>query len=222
MSRYYRDQYGNYGETNATELPDSVVELTVEEYNEAINALIAEDEARAEAEEARKEAERQAREEAARRAAEEAARRAAEEAERQAQEAAREAARQAQIEYYTGKVSCGDLGIDSVPEEYRAEVESRLNPIVTIEERVEKLENPVRTSFSTVKYLPANTWVSVFSESVPVGSYHVVTDATSFKVYHKGVVIGESNPVFLDEEGIMSVQVIAETAGDYIVKLYKI
>lgn len=215
MSRYYRDQYGNYGETTADELPESVQELTEQEYNEAIASMIAEDEARAAEEEARKEAERQA-------AEEERQRQEQERREREAREAAERAERERLVSIYTSKVRCGDISLSDVPEEYRYEVEYRLNPSKSVEERVSELENPTQVKYTTVKRVIANTWVSALSESVDVGNYQVVTGADSFKAYCKGVVIGTENPVFVEEAGVMSIQVTAQNTGDYIVKLYKI
>lgn len=214
MKRYYRDQYGNYGETTSETLPDSVQELTEEEYQEAIASLIAEEEARAAEEEARKEAERQA-------AAEERQRQ--EEARREAEErAARERAeRERLVNMYTNQVRCGDLSLSDVPEDYRWEVKARLNPIPTVEERITKLENPVSINFSTVKYLPSNTWVSVMSHQVSKGSYYVNTDV-NFRAYNKGAIISEGNPIYLTEDGVLSIQAMSETAGDYIIKLNKI
>lgn len=215
MSRYYMDEYGNYGETTAAELPDSVTELDYEEYVEAIAALVAADEARKAEEEARKEAERQAAE--AERQRQEQERR-----EREAREAAERAEWERLVSIYTNKVKCGDMSLNDVPEDYRYEVEERLNPNKTLEDRVTELENPTQVKYSTVKHVVANTWVSALSESVDIGNYQVVTGADSFKAYCKGVVIGTENPVFVEEAGVLSIQVTSQTTGDYIVKLYKI
>ena len=106
----------------SSELPGGVTELTEEEYNAGLVAL-AEADAKAQKErEAKEQAERLAREKEA-------------------------AERQAKIDDYITKVKSGTIKLDDVPEEYRAVVDTVINPPKSeSEKKIEELQEQINAT----------------------------------------------------------------------------
>lgn len=106
----------------SSELPGGVTELTEEEYNAGLAAL-AEADAKAQAErEAKEQAERLAREKEA-------------------------AERQAKIDDYVSKVKAGTIKLEDVPEEYRAAVDTVINPPKSeSEKKIEELQEQINAT----------------------------------------------------------------------------
>lgn len=103
-------------------LPGGVTELTEEEYNAGLAAL-AEADAKAQKErEAKEQAERLAREKEA-------------------------AERQAKIDDYVSKVKAGTIKLEDVPEEYRAAVDTVINPPKSeSEKKIEELQEQINAT----------------------------------------------------------------------------
>ena len=103
-------------------LPGGVTEITEEEYNAGLAAL-AEADAKAQKErEAKEQAERVARENEA-------------------------AERQAKIDGYVTKVKAGTIKLDDVPEDYRAAVDSIINPPKSeSEKKIEELQEQINAT----------------------------------------------------------------------------
>ena len=103
-------------------LPGGVTEITEDEYNAGLAAL-AETDAKAKAErEAKEQAERLARENEA-------------------------AERQAKIDDYVTKVKAGTIKLNDVPEEYRAAVDSIINPSKSeSEKKIEELQEQINAT----------------------------------------------------------------------------
>lgn len=106
----------------SSELPGGVTEITEEEYNAGLAAL-AEADAKAQAErEAKEQAERLARENEA-------------------------AERQAKIDDYVSKVKAGTIKLEDVPEEYRAAVDTVINPPKSeSEKKIEELQEQINAT----------------------------------------------------------------------------
>lgn len=106
----------------SSELSDGVEEITEEEYNAGLAALVEAD-AKAQAErEAKEQAERVARENEA-------------------------AERQAKIDDYVSKVKSGTLKIEDVPEEYRTAVDNIINsPKSELEKKIEELQEQINAT----------------------------------------------------------------------------
>lgn len=106
----------------SSELSDGVEEITEEEYNAGLAALVEAD-AKAQAErEAKEQAERVARENEA-------------------------AERQAKIDDYVSKVKSGTLKIEDVPEEYRTAVDNIINPPKSeLEKKIEELQEQINAT----------------------------------------------------------------------------
>lgn len=129
--KYYKELKDNvliaYGITDRDILAENCTEITEAEYDAIVAQVAADDKARAEA-----------------------AEKAAEEARKKAEEEA--AAHKAAVDDYVAKVKAGTIKIADVPGEYRAEVDSIVNPFPTVSE----LQTQLTAAQSAIDFLILN------------------------------------------------------------------